>query len=41
MKRKISATTRTRIVDQLIGFIAFPVVNLPLWLAVNWLSARA
>jgi hypothetical protein len=30
MKRKVYTTKRERIIDQLIGFLAFPLVNVPL-----------
>jgi hypothetical protein len=30
MKRKVYATRRERMIDQIIGFFAFPLVNIPL-----------
>lgn len=37
MKRKIYTTPRERKIDQLIGFGAFPIVNLAVWfISVSW-----
>jgi hypothetical protein len=35
MKRKIYKTQRERMTDQIIGFLAFPIVNVPLWI-LRW-----
>lgn len=40
MKRKIYTTTRERKIDQSIGFVACPLLNVPL-LAANWLMPLA
>lgn len=40
MKRKIYTTARERKIDQLIGFVAFPVLNSVLLIA-GWLLAQA
>jgi hypothetical protein len=34
MKRKVYATRRERKIDQIIGFLAFPVVNVPLGIII-------
>ena len=36
MKRKIYTTRREQMTDQIIGFLAFPLVNVPLWI-IYWL----
>ncbi len=37
MKRKTYETTREVKKDQAIGFILFPIANIPFWLVINWL----
>jgi hypothetical protein len=32
MKRKVYATRREQMTDQILGFLAFPLVNIPLWI---------
>lgn len=39
MKRKVYATRRERVTDQIIGFLAFPLVNVPLWIIV-WVISQ-
>lgn len=39
MKRKVYMTARERRIDQIIGFVAFPMVNAVVW-AANWSLAR-
>jgi hypothetical protein len=34
MKRKIYTTRRERMTDQIIGFLAFPLVNVTLWISL-------
>jgi len=41
MRRKVYATNRERKIDQLIGFVAFPLVNGVLWFVTNRLLAWA
>ena len=41
MKRKIYATRRERMTYQVIGFLAFPLVNVPLWILLGILSQLA
>ena len=36
MKRKVYATRRERMIDQILGFVAFPLVNVPLGI-ILWL----
>ena len=44
MKRKIYTTRREQMIDQIIGFLAFPLVNVPLgiifWLIPQWSEAQ-
>jgi len=40
MKRKIYATRRERMTDQIIGFLAFPLVNVPLGIIFWSISQR-
>ena len=40
MKRKVYATPRERKTDQFMGFWAFPIVNVPLWLIYQMLYSR-
>ena len=40
MKRKVYSTPRERKADQLIGFWAFPLVNVPLWLISQMLYSQ-
>ncbi len=40
MKRKNYTTARKRKIDQIIGFAAFPLVNIVLWLVANSLARR-
>jgi hypothetical protein len=40
MKRKVYTTARERKIDQIIGFVACPLLNVPL-LAANWLMPLA
>ncbi len=39
MKRKVYTTRRERMTDQVIGFLAFPLVNVPLWIIV-WVISQ-
>ncbi len=41
MKRKVYTTDRERKSDQVIGCVAFPIVNVALWLAMSRLLAEA
>ena len=40
MKRKVYATRRERMTDQIIGFLAFPLVNIPLGIIFWSISQR-
>jgi hypothetical protein len=40
MKRKVYATKRERMIDRIIGFVAFPLVNVPLWIILWVISQR-
>jgi len=40
MKRKVYATRRERMTDQIIGFLAFPLVNVPLGIIFWMISQR-
>jgi len=40
MKRKVYTTPRERKADQLMGFWAFPIVNVPLWIIYQMLYSR-
>ena len=39
MKRKTYATRRERMTSQVIGFLAFPLVNVPLWI-ILWIISQ-
>jgi predicted anti-sigma-YlaC factor YlaD len=39
MKRRVYATRRERMIDQIMGFLAFPVVNVPLGI-ILWTITR-
>ena len=39
MKRKVYTTRRERMTDQILGFLAFPLVNVPLWIIV-WVISQ-
>ena len=41
MKRKIYATRRERMTYQVIGFLAFPLLNVPLWIILSIISQMA
>ena len=34
MKRKVYATRRERMTDQILGFLTFPLVNVTLWVSL-------
>ena len=40
MKRNVSATRRERMIYHIIGFLAFPLVNVPLWIILWMISQR-
>jgi predicted anti-sigma-YlaC factor YlaD len=40
MKRKVYTTRRERMIDQIIGFLAFPLVNVPLGIVLWTISER-
>ena len=40
MKRKVYTTRRERMIDQIIGFLAFPLVNVPLGIVLLTISER-
>ncbi len=40
MKRKIYVTARERKADQLKGFLVFPIVNIPLWIIVQFIFSQ-
>ncbi len=40
MKRKVYVTARERKADQLKGFLAFPIVNVPLWIILQFIFSQ-
>jgi hypothetical protein len=41
MKRKVYTTRREQMTDQIIGFLAFPLVNVPLWIILLVIPVRS